>query len=436
MTSSRHTATFPADIANASGRETTNRVVALFVVYMCIATILDYRLVFILNCLFGLKLSTKRETAPKPPLVGGVAVLFMIALSLVVGLFSSYSLVKVFRDFVYYLMPFSYCAAAGYFAKRLMHEDDVLTSLMYASFAVAVITFAQGALSASTSTGGLSVNSFTANEMIAYPVVFLLIRPSGWNFFKKKPFMAAVIVAFCLAMTVLTLSRTTLLFILLILVIAHAASGNSAGTIGKIIFISFIVAILTLCLVPESTMNSFVGKITNSFTEMSSVNIWTQDTIVQNWRGYELDCAFSDFDKADVFTKLFGRGFGYLLPVNGLEYLVTDEAGGINTLHNGYISVLIKNGLFGLALLVIFFAVNIARAYRVAKQERSYSRQLALAVAVAIAVCSYFITGVFSPSAMYVFVVPFYLFASIEGSGSELTQRGQSRNERNLRNND
>ena len=410
-----------------------SRFSTLFIVYMCVAMVADYRAVFVINCLIGLLLLGRNSSKVSHPIVCGFALAAMILMSLVVGLCSGYDMVKIIRDLVYYLMPFSYYMSAVYFAEKLGNEEQMLTALFFASFAVAIITFLNGISSGITSLFG--IGSFKANEMIAYPIVLFLARPHGWDLIKERPIVGAIVVGTALVMVILTLSRATIIFLFIVVACICLYSDSKFGTTAKILFVVLFFTGLALSIVPRSTLETFVGKFSNSLTEMSSHHSWDDVSATQNWRGYELSCAIEQFESSDLISKAVGNGFGFLMPVNGLEYLVTDEVGGLNTLHNGYMSIVIKNGIFGLLAVVAFFCANLIKSYLRCKKNKSYSSALSFGITLSIVVCSYFITGIFSASAMNAFVVPLVMFSfNTQKSIDAKNEHGRLLNESPARN--
>ena len=101
--------------------------------------------------------------------------------------------------------------------------------------------------------------------------------------------------------------------------------------------------------------DTFVYKINRSFTEVaSSSENWNDSTVVSNWRGYEVHCAKQEFSKYTSMEKLFGKGFGATVDAHGYARLVTSE-NSLPYLHNGYYTTLIKMGIVGGALNIMYW---------------------------------------------------------------------------------
>jgi hypothetical protein len=102
----------------------------------------------------------------------------------------------------------------------------------------------------------------------------------------------------------------------------------------------------------------FFQKTANTSSEVNVHSYETFEDINQNWRGFEASRAAKTFAEFGDTEKLFGGGFGTnvdlgfamkLLGSHGWEYLEF-----ISILHNGYMELLVKTGLLGLSLFIVF----------------------------------------------------------------------------------
>lgn len=101
--------------------------------------------------------------------------------------------------------------------------------------------------------------------------------------------------------------------------------------------------------------HTFITKIQNSLVEISSnESKWDDYAIVTNWRGYEVYCAKQEFSRYNLPQKLIGKGFGARVDANGYAHLVTSEEY-LPYLHNGYYTTLIKMGLIGVFLNILYW---------------------------------------------------------------------------------
>jgi O-Antigen ligase len=105
-------------------------------------------------------------------------------------------------------------------------------------------------------------------------------------------------------------------------------------------------------------LESFVEKTANTSSEVNVHSYETFEDINLNWRGFEASRAAKNYAEFGDTQKLFGGGFGTnvdlgfamkLLGSHGWEYLEF-----ISILHNGYMELLLKTGLLGLSLFIVF----------------------------------------------------------------------------------
>lgn len=145
-----------------------------------------------------------------------------------------------------------------------------------------------------------------------------------------------------------------------------------------------------------SFIDPFIDKIEHSLTEISAQSDWNDYTeIVHNWRGYEIYSAKYLLSSFTAVTKIFGAGFGTLIPVSHSDLVgVPLSDGGIILLHNGYYTMLIKTGIFGVASYITFFGLLIIKGFRCIRTNRFYSAIL-IAICMDILMNSYTTTGIF-----------------------------------------
>lgn len=107
----------------------------------------------------------------------------------------------------------------------------------------------------------------------------------------------------------------------------------------------------------------YFNEIINGLTEVSSLNTWGEYEITMNWRGFEIYCAKYKFSNASYFNKLFGFGAGEFIDAFGEQYRVTSEVG-LPHLHNGYYTMLIKAGVFGICINLLFYFLIVYKAFK------------------------------------------------------------------------
>lgn len=174
-----------------------------------------------------------------------------------------------------------------------------------------------------------------------------------------------------------------------------------ANTIIMSFFGTLFIAIIVLLMYGSmaqyfSFIDPFVDKITHSLTEISAQSDWNDYTeIVHNWRGYEIYSAEYLMSSFTRVTKIFGAGFGTLIPVSHSDLVgVPLSDGGIILLHNGYYTMLIKTGVLGVAAYIIFFGLLIIKGIKCIHKNGFFSAIL-IAICIDILMNSYTTTGIF-----------------------------------------
>lgn len=159
---------------------------------------------------------------------------------------------------------------------------------------------------------------------------------------------------------------------------------------------------------PEYNANDpgFLGKIKNSFTEVSFVQSYSDQEIATNWRGFEASKAQNQFESVSTLEKVFGQGLGatvdlgfYVYMGEGLTYRY------LPILHNGYYHILTKYGVLGL-LLYALFVMNLvsARSFFILGvpdiQDSTVARRLIIGLGVTLVFTTLTITGALNKVAL------------------------------------
>lgn len=109
-------------------------------------------------------------------------------------------------------------------------------------------------------------------------------------------------------------------------------------------------------------VESFLYKIKNAPAEVfkSKVDRENHADLWDHWRGYEASRAFALLDEKPI-TYVFGCGYGSLVNLKLYAPLSKNDEKGmkyISELHNGYIYILYKTGIFGL-FFYLFFLISL-----------------------------------------------------------------------------
>lgn len=99
----------------------------------------------------------------------------------------------------------------------------------------------------------------------------------------------------------------------------------------------------------------FVKKVMNSSSEVQVRAFETYEQINQNWRGYEAYRAEKTFDTYSLTDKIFGDGSGAMVNLGfAMQLSPTESFQYVPITHNGYMYILIKDGIVGIALFALF----------------------------------------------------------------------------------
>ncbi|WP_225743743.1 O-antigen ligase [Marinilactibacillus sp. Marseille-P9653] len=161
------------------------------------------------------------------------------------------------------------------------------------------------------------------------------------------------------------------------------------------LIILLVVTLVIFFLIPKEIIEILVQKFLNTINEVDSQNNWSSlSDIVSNWRGYEVNVANSLISNGTYYNRIFGFGFGKLIPVqfsNLVGVPVTD--GGITILHNGYYHILVKSGIVGLCFYLYFFLKIIFKGLL---SKKTFNEVILICISLIYIVSSFVITGLFA----------------------------------------
>lgn len=133
----------------------------------------------------------------------------------------------------------------------------------------------------------------------------------------------------------------------------------------------------------------FTSRIVNFVDEIAFADYADQADINRNWRGFESYLALKTMDAGSLAHWMFGYGFGAVVDLGFLIELGSDvPLSAIPIMHNGYVYVLYKTGIAGLAAYVLFYLANVALAVRRARPRPRDPERTALALVMLGAVLS------------------------------------------------
>lgn len=123
-------------------------------------------------------------------------------------------------------------------------------------------------------------------------------------------------------------------------------------------------------------LEDFVQKVRNTSSEVEVHSYETYENINLNWRGFEAARAAKTYGEFGDTEKLFGGGFGTNVDL-GFAMKLGDTGESfefIPILHNGYMEVLVKTGLLGLVLFILFCVQIAFMALQEFRQPEKYAK--------------------------------------------------------------
>lgn len=157
------------------------------------------------------------------------------------------------------------------------------------------------------------------------------------------------------------------------------------------------VAIFFFIRIFDFNYSSILKKINNSFDEINYSNdLWNSTDIQNNWRGYEIKQAREQFIDNSITDKIFGEGFGSGIFVGNYASLVHQNGNYIYVIHNGYYNILIKSGILGLILYLLFYISLSIISIKIYKKTKDRTDLIIVGISICLFIYTYLVKGIFS----------------------------------------
>ena len=163
------------------------------------------------------------------------------------------------------------------------------------------------------------------------------------------------------------------------------------------------------------SLETFAGKFALSLRELAVAHYSDVRDINLNFRGYETKRALLQFGEGSAAQMLFGQGFGATVDLGISMPLEVTSSGTVRLmrhvglLHNGYMFLLIKVGIIGLAcyIAVLLYLYRVGRRYAALpkEHEQRLPGRLLQASVVTLAATTYIVGGVFNKMDMFAFTL-------------------------------
>lgn len=323
------------------------------------------------------------------------------------------------RDVFYYSTPIIYIFLGSWYAEEESDPSKIYNSFIASGAVVALISLYRMYVATGFFAVVSNVHEWRSSTSGGAIIIGVSLALAFSGIIPKEKSLPNALKIACVSVSslffLLSLSRTNLFIVAIMYLILTLRKENAKKVLSR--FVLFLAAVigglwLMTTIMPENLLKEYGQKILSSLTEISSNNSWTNAATVQdNWRGYENYCAVEQWKKTRLFTQVFGAGFGKRIYVGSYAYALLGQlfsdgtpANAIAVLHNGYATQLIKLGVLGVFLYVIFYLRLIQKGFVGCKsadrQKADISRGL-LAVSTCLLIQTLFLNGLFRDYCYY-----------------------------------
>lgn len=347
--------------------------------------------------------------------IGSLFLTFILIIGLVSTTLSNYILRDIIKDVVYFVRPIVLLLATYFCVKRIKSTEYVFNvvvavSLFFALKHLFIVLININNIDSYVYLRGLGGKQ---NHIEFVGLVFLFFTPYVDAFKKQRKLITFVI----LLSFILYLSRT--MFILLfVFFLAHKGYMFLNKKLLKGIFIFSIIAIVLGVIISSvdtdrnsTGLKAFIYKTQNSFSEVFE-SIDTKEIVNdrrelwEHWRAYEAKKAIEQMDKTGLKAWLIGMGLGAQVDLETYVYLDEEKFYEVPSIHNGFVNVIFKTGVFGFVFYVLFILLVFVnnQKFKFTRSSNLVISKLLLATSIYMLYNSFVITGFFRPGEFSIFL--------------------------------
>ena len=286
--------------------------------------------------------------------------------------------IKNIRDFFRYFLLLGFCASLLHIGTIAMNFNSGL-SLVQIRRLAGLSNSLEALMMSFCVASFLSKNfkSVIGRLNVIGVLMFIVISISFVLYFSRTMIvMVAVVCAFLI----------NIIFIRKFLSKQNVRLLRSALFFSAIIYIAYIGALFFPEGSPIRTLAEKFRNIPEEVTWDAKRNLGgTREEIQANWRGYEAYQGLQKFNNGNTTQKVFGFGFGSRVDLDLIIKLSGEDYETVPILHNEYVMLLVKSGIFGLILYLIFiyqFGFRSIGPVRANQTELYYSYQVLSALAI------------------------------------------------------
>ena len=346
----------------------------------------------------------------------GVLIPLILLLILGTRIGAGFRLVDIVRDYIYFSSPILSFLLGVILYKRISLQKLMILFVafgtIYSLYYLLQSTLQFGSIFISdTYDTRYSIGTGTPLPMMA--LFFTIFFYKDINTVFRNHYLLLGIILFNAIVMYYFASRvyyfSFLIFILLYLFYAFVAKYKKIG----LILFSGVFVILLLLIYQMINGEGFVAeKMRNSLDEMFIQEFDGYDSVINNWRAYELFEAFNTMMEGSALHKIIGFGFGKLVHLEMELLLPGIELDYIPILHNGFAYVMVKTGAVGIFIYVLF-AINLllksSKRIHISPENKT-AFILLLATIIAVYFTTLVVNGFFSGESFFMLLFIGYLY--------------------------
>jgi hypothetical protein len=349
-----------------------------------------------------------------------IPLLFILLVSFISGLFYETKGYDVIKDFAFLFKPILFIVLGYVLINNIYDKNFVFNALIYTAIFSAIIHLFEVIMF--NINNPFSVNRIRGllgrdNFIELFALVLLFVKSTRVYYSEAilkriKLFKFLLILSF-----VFYFSRTMFLsFFILIIAIKGYAKISTRGLIYITIFSVLVVILFSSLQLADLKRESkgiegFLYKIKMAPTEIFSpdINIETKNhrSLWDHWRAYEALKAIEGIsDTKHNLGWFFGKGLGAQVDLGFEAPLDGKEMQFIPVIHNGYIYVLFKSGIFGLLTYIVFLLYLYIQLYKSQiNQHTTMINNFISGIAIFFILTSLIITGIYNVGDIITFIL-------------------------------
>jgi len=268
------------------------------------------------------------------------------------------------KDAWYLINPVIILIAGYLIAKEKQRKDDIFAAFVVASFLLSAVYIGKFIFNASWTLESVEnirrLNGDVYVVSFVTPLMVMLARIHRYplGLLDRHKTFVNITVALSFISLALSLSRTFWLSAIIAIFLAMKISPLKKVLIG-VLLVGVLVSFSLTTTQTTGVRGGITDKIAGSAQELAVRNYDDISDINANWRGYETFIALTTFVNGTPANWLFGFGMGKLVDIGFVMFLNEDGIRYIPIFHNGYVYLLIKSGISGTMLYLIFLACMI-----------------------------------------------------------------------------